>query len=301
MIKHAHASQVWVDLSTDDDQVTLTIQDNGTGFSREQPGSNGIGLAGLRERITIAGGALTISSTPKRGTILSAQFPWPSDVLAGEVIMIRVLIAEDHLMVRAGIRALLEKAGDIHVMGEASNGQEAIEMTEALKPDVLIMDIMMPRMNGIQAAENIREMRLPTYILLLSMYSDEGFVHQALQCGVKGYVLKSSVSDELLWAVRAVASGKTYLSNPISEIVVESSIHPHTTLQDGDPLSALSPREKEILQLIAEEHTSAEIGKMLFISEKTVEKHRTKLMEKLNVRNLAGLVRLAVKYHLVDK
>jgi two-component system, NarL family, response regulator NreC len=215
--------------------------------------------------------------------------------------MIHVLIAEDHLMVRAGIRALLEKAGDIHVMGEASNGQEAIEMTEALKPDVLIMDIMMPRMNGIQAAENIREMRLPTHILLLSMYSDEGFVHQALQCGVKGYVLKSSVSDELLWAVRAVASGKTYLSNPISEIVVESSIHPHTTLQDGDPLSALSPREKEILQLIAEEYTSAEIGKMLFISEKTVEKHRTKLMEKLNVRNLAGLVRLAVKYHLVDR
>jgi DNA-binding NarL/FixJ family response regulator len=215
--------------------------------------------------------------------------------------MIRVLIAEDHLMVRAGIRALLEKAGDIRVMGEASNGQEAIEMTETLKPDVLIMDIMMPRMNGIQAAENIRELKLSTNILLLSMYSDEGFVHQALQCGVKGYVLKSSVSDELLWAVRAVASGKTYLSSPISEIVVESAIHPHSASQDGDPLSNLSPREKEILQLIAEEHTSAEIGKMLSISEKTVEKHRTKLMEKLNVRNLAGLVRLAVKYHLVDR
>jgi DNA-binding NarL/FixJ family response regulator len=215
--------------------------------------------------------------------------------------MIRVLIAEDHLMVRAGIRALLEKAGDIHVMGEASNGQEAIEMTEALKPDVLIMDIMMPRMNGIQAAENLHEMKLSTYILLLSMYSDEGFVHQALQHGVKGYVLKSSVSDELLWAVRAVASGKTYLSSPISEIVVESAIHPHSAMQDGDPLASLSPREKEILQLIAEEYTSAEIGKMLFISEKTVEKHRTKLMEKLSVRNLAGLVRLAVKYHLVDR
>ena len=215
--------------------------------------------------------------------------------------MIRVLIAEDHLMVRAGIRALLEKAGDIHVMGEASNGQEAIEMCEVLKPDVLIMDIMMPRMNGIQAAENIREMKLPTQVLLLSMYSDEGFVHQALQCGVKGYVLKSSVSDELLWAVRAIASGETYLSSLISEIVVESAIHPYSVSQDGDPLSSLSPREKEILQLIAEEHTSAEIGKMLFISEKTVEKHRTKLMEKLNVRNLAGLVRLAVKYHLVDR
>jgi len=215
--------------------------------------------------------------------------------------MIRVLIAEDHLMVRAGIRALLEKAGDIYVMGEASNGQEAIEMTESLKPDVLIMDIMMPRMNGMQAAENMREMRLPTHILLLSMYSDEGFVHRALQCGVKGYVLKSSVSDELLWAVRAVASGKTYLSSPVSEIVGEGAIHPHTGTQAEDPLSILSPREKEILQLIAEGYTSAQIGKMLSISEKTVEKHRTKLMEKLNVRNLAGLVRLAVKYRLVDR
>jgi DNA-binding NarL/FixJ family response regulator len=215
--------------------------------------------------------------------------------------MIRVLIAEDHLMVRAGIRALLEKSGDINVMGEASNGQEAIEMVEQLKPDVLIMDIMMPRMNGIQAAERLREMRVGTYILLLSMYSDPGFVHRALQCGVKGYVLKSSISDELLWAVRAVASGKTYLSSPISEIVVESAINSHAISQNGDPLSTLSPREKEILQLIAEEYTSAEIGKMLFISEKTVEKHRTRLIEKLNVRNLAGLVRLAVKYHLVDK
>jgi DNA-binding NarL/FixJ family response regulator len=215
--------------------------------------------------------------------------------------MIRVLIAEDHLMVRAGIRALLEKAGDIHVLGEASNGQEAIEMAEQFKPDVLIMDIMMPRLNGIQAAEKMRDLRLPSNILLLSMYSDEGFVHQALQCGVKGYVLKSSVSDELLWAVRAVASGKTYLSSPISEVLVESTINPHAGPQDGDPLSSLSPREKEILQLIAEEYTSAEIGKMLFISEKTVEKHRARLMEKLSVRNLAGLVRVAVKFHLVDR
>ena len=215
--------------------------------------------------------------------------------------MIHVLIAEDHLMVRAGLRALLEKSGDIHVIGEASNGQEAIEMTQALKPDVLIMDIMMPRMNGIQAAENIHEMKLSTHILLLSMYSDEGFVYQAVQCGVKGYVLKSSVSDELLQAVRTVASGNTYFSGPISEIVAESTLNPRSALPDGDPLSSLSPREKEILQLIAEEYTSAEIGKMLFIAEKTVEKHRASLMEKLNARNLAGLVRLAIKYHLVDK
>lgn len=215
--------------------------------------------------------------------------------------MIRVIIAEDHLMVQAGIRALLEKAGDIHVMGEASNGQEAIDMTQELVPDVLVMDVMMPRMNGIQAAENIRTLKLSTKVLILSMYADEGFVHQALQYGVKGYVLKSSVSDELIWAVRAVANGQTYLSSPISEIIIESVMNPHTSSQPGDPLSMLSPREKEVLQLIAEEHTSSEIAGILFISEKTVEKHRSKLMEKLNVRNIAGLVRIAVKYRLVDR
>jgi len=214
--------------------------------------------------------------------------------------MIRVLIAEDHLMVRAGIRALLEKAGDIHVLAEASNGQEALELVEKLAPDVLIMDIMMPRLNGIQAAVNIRKLNGPTQILLLSMYSDAGLIYQALQSGVKGYVLKSSVSDELLWAVRTVADGKTYLSSQVSDIVVEHAVHPHLPGREHDPLSNVSPREKEILQLIAEEHTSSEIAKMLFISEKTVEKHRASLMEKLNVRNLAGLVRLAVKYRLVD-
>ena len=214
--------------------------------------------------------------------------------------MIRILIAEDHLMVRAGIRALLEKAGDIHILGEASNGQEAVDMTREIKPDVLVMDIMMPRMNGLQAAEKIRELRLSTRILLLSMYAEAGFVHQAVQCGVEGYVLKSSVSDELLEAVRKVASGNTFLSEPISEIVVESAIHPHSSGQETDPLANLSPREKEILQLIAEEYTSAEIAKMLFITEKTVEKHRASMMEKLNVRSLVGLVRAALKYHLVD-
>ncbi|MEP7137231.1 MAG: response regulator transcription factor [Chloroflexota bacterium] len=214
--------------------------------------------------------------------------------------MIHVLIAEDHLMVRAGIRALLEKAGDMHIVGEASNGQEALEMTEKHVPDVLVMDIMMPRLNGIQAAENIRKLKLPTRILLLSMYLDETLIYQALQSGVKGYVLKTSVSDELLWAVRAVASGKTYLSSQVSEIMVENAVNPHAHGTDSGPLANISPREKEILQLIAEEHTSTEIAKLLFISEKTVEKHRASLMEKLNVHNVAGLVKLAVKHHLVD-
>jgi DNA-binding NarL/FixJ family response regulator len=132
------------------------------------------------------------------------------------------------------------------------------------------------------------------------MYADEGFVHQALKYGVKGYVLKSSASDELLQAVRSTANGQKFLSNPISEILVESAMKPHPSYQTDGMLSSLSPREKEILQLIAEEHTSNEIANLLFISVKTVEKHRAKLMEKLNVRNIAGLVRMAVKFHLVD-
>lgn len=214
--------------------------------------------------------------------------------------MKRLLISEDHLLVRAGIRALLEKAGDIHILGEASNGQEAVEMVRELRPDVLIMDIMMPRLNGIQAAERIQELKLPTRILLLSMYSDAGFIHRALQCGVKGYVLKSSVSDELLQAVRAVASGQTFLSAPISEMLEADAANPVSPGRESDPFAALSPREKEIMQLIAEGHTSLEIAKILFISDKTVEKHRIRLMKKLNVRNVAGLVRLAIKHRLVD-
>lgn len=214
--------------------------------------------------------------------------------------MIRVLIAEDHLLVREGIRALLERAGDMSILAEASNGKEAVEMAQEHRPDVLIMDIMMPRLNGIQAAERIQELKLPIKILLLSMYSDAGFIHRAMQCGVKGYVLKSSVSDELIQAVRTVAGGNMFLSGPISEIIEEDGAHPSAFKKEDDPLSVLSPREKEILQLIAEEYTSVEIGKILFISDKTVEKHRARIMEKLNVRNLAGLVRLAIKYRLVD-
>lgn len=214
--------------------------------------------------------------------------------------MIRVLLAEDHVMVRAGLQALLERAKDIKVVGEASNGQEAIELAVAHQPDVLILDIMMPRLNGIQAAEHIRNLKLGVKILFVSMYSDTGLVRQALQTGAKGYILKTSAGEELLQAIRTVAKGETYLGENIPAIALENTLHP-TTKQVNNPLSALSPREKEILQLIAEEHTSGEIAKILSISEKTVEKHRANMMEKLQVRNLAGLVRLAIKHGVIDK
>ena len=215
--------------------------------------------------------------------------------------MIKLLIAEDHQMVRAGLRALLEKAGDIEVVGEAANGQEAVVLAQKHIPHVLVMDIRMPILNGIQAAERIRDLKLPINIVLLSMFSDESLVHQALKSGAKGYVLKSAASEELLWAVRAAHRGETFLSGPVSAIVVDQALNPRVAGTPLDPFDNLSPREKEILQLIAEEHTSSEIGSMLAVSEKTVEKHRAHLMEKLGAKNLAGLVRLAVKYGLVDR
>lgn len=216
-------------------------------------------------------------------------------------MIIKTLIAEDHLMVRAGLKALLEKSGGIEVVGEAANGQEAVALTQRLNPDVLVMDIRMPLMNGIQAAEHIRELKLPVRIVLLSMYSDHSLIQQALKSGARGYVLKSSASEELLQAVQAAYRGETYLSEPISSIVTEKSIQSRGGENVTEPFDSLSPREKEILQLIAEEHTSSEIAEQLSISEKTVEKHRAHLMEKLGVRNLAGLTRLAVKYGLVDR
>jgi DNA-binding NarL/FixJ family response regulator len=214
--------------------------------------------------------------------------------------LIQIVIAEDHLVVRAGIRALLEKTPGFKIVGEASNGVEAVELTEKLTPDILVMDIMMPRMNGIQAAELLRSRTPKTKILLLSMYTDEALVYQALQSGVNGYVLKSSASDELEMAIREVADGGKFLSSTVSEIALESAYKPYPSIEERDLLTSLSPREKEIMQLVAEEHTSSEIAEILTISVKTVEKHRSNLMEKLHVRSLAGLVRLAVKFRLVD-
>lgn len=214
--------------------------------------------------------------------------------------MIRVLLAEDHAMVRAGLRALLERSDTIKIIGEASNGHEAVEMVTRLEPDLLIMDIMMPRLNGIQSAEQIRALKVPVNILILSMYSDEGLIRQALKNGVKGYVLKSSVSNELLEAIQTISNGGIYLSSEISNLLTENIQSPYLAGKTN-PLEVLSPREKEILQLITEEHTSAEIAKLLFISEKTVEKHRTNIMEKLNIHNLAGLVKFAIKHGLVSE
>jgi DNA-binding NarL/FixJ family response regulator len=211
--------------------------------------------------------------------------------------MIRVIIADDHHLVRQGIRALLEKASDIQVIAEAADGREAVELAERLTPEVLVMDIAMPRLDGIQATRQIQDLGLATQVVILSMYSDEALVRRALRNGARGYLLKRSVSEELWLAVRAASRGEIYLSPPISKSVLGDFFQ--AEVEERSVFDRLTPREREVLQLIAEGHTNRAIAQILRISVKTVEKHRANLMSALDVHDLAGLVRIAIDHGLV--
>ena len=213
--------------------------------------------------------------------------------------MIRVLIAEDHHLVRQGIRALLEKAKDIEVIGEAQDGQEAVELTQRIKPDVVVMDIAMPRLNGTQATEQIHSLHLPSRVVILSMYSDDTLVRQALRSGAKGYLLKRSVVEELLLAVRAASRGELFVSSAVSGSLLAPTLAHQQDSEVETPFDRLSEREKQVLKLVAEGQTNNAIAQILSVSVKTVEKHRSNLMDKLNIHDTAGLVRIALKHGLI--
>jgi DNA-binding NarL/FixJ family response regulator len=213
--------------------------------------------------------------------------------------MIRVVIADDHHLVRQGLRALLEKAGDIEVVGEAADGQEALDLVAQLLPDVLVLDIAMPHLNGVEAVGRLRDLKVKTRALILSMYADETLGRQALRNGAKGYLLKRAVSAELLLAVRAVSRGDTFLSPEVAGPILTPLVEGRTRVEKLGPLDHLTSREREVLQLIAEGHTNREIAGHLYLSEKTVEKHRSHLMAKLQTHDTAGLVRVAIKHGLV--
>lgn len=213
--------------------------------------------------------------------------------------MIRVVLAEDHHLVRQGIQALLERTRDIQVIGEAEDGHEAVELVKRLVPDVLVIDVAMPRLNGIQAIKRVRSLRLPTQAVVLSMYSDETLVRQALRYGARGYLLKRSVTQELLLAIRAASRGDTYLSPAITGTILADFLAHQAELEGSGPFERLTPRQREVLQLVAEGHTNNSIADTLGISVKTVEKHRASLMTKLKVHDTAGLTRMAIKYGLV--
>jgi DNA-binding NarL/FixJ family response regulator len=212
--------------------------------------------------------------------------------------VIRVLVADDHNLLRAGLRALMQSLEGIEVVAEASNGREALNLIGAHQPDVVLMDIGMPELNGLEAAAQIVRDYPATRVVILSMHANEEYVLRALQAGAAGYLIKDAGTAELETAVRAVARGETYLSPAVSKHVVGEYLR--RVGAEERPLDQLTARQREVLQLLAEGYGTQDIAQKLSISVKTVEAHRAQLMQRLDIHDLAGLVRFAVRTGLVN-
>jgi two-component system response regulator NreC len=206
----------------------------------------------------------------------------------------RVLLADDHQIVRQGLRGLLEKAGHV-VVGEAADGHEALKLARNLTPDIAVLDLSMPLLNGLDTAREMRRVSPAIKTILLTMYTDKGYVLRALKVGAKGYVLKTQAADDLIRAIREISRGEVYLSPGVSASVVDAYLD--KTDVGADPLT---PRERQILQLIAEGNTTKQVGRLLEISFKTAESHRNNIMKKLNIHDIAGLVRYAIQKGLLQ-
>jgi len=213
---------------------------------------------------------------------------------------IKILLADDHTIVRQGLARLLEDQTDLRVVGEATDGRMALEKATALKPDIVIMDIAMPLMNGIEAAKRIRKQLPETKILILSMYSHEHYIHELLETGISGYLLKDSSGRDIINAIQAAMKGETFLSPSISKKVVESYLSPRKSSSMEERYKQLSNREREVFQLIAEGHSTKRIGEMLYVSVSTVKSHKGNIMEKLGISNPVRLIHFAIQLGLVD-
>lgn len=203
---------------------------------------------------------------------------------------IRILLADDHNIMRRGLRLLLERQAGFEVVGEAADGRQAVERAEAAKPDIVILDIAMPNLSGIEAAQRIGALLPQAAIIILSMHSDEGYVLRALKAGAKGYLLKDSAEDDLIEAIKAVGSGKAFFSPEISKILVEDYVRDMRKRDAEDSYELLTSREREILQLLAEGKSNKDIATLLNLSLYTVETHRRNLQDKLNLHSVAELI-----------
>ena len=208
---------------------------------------------------------------------------------------IRILLADDHAVVRQGFRMILSAHPDLEIVGEAGNGREAVELAAKLRPDVVVMDVAMPELNGIEATRRLTAENPHTRVVALSMHKDSVYVREILRAGARGYLLKDSVAADLVSAVRAIAAGEGYLSPAVSDAVLDD-YRRHVT----NPIDLLTSREREVLQMLAEGKTNKEIAGILNLSVYTVDAHRGRIMEKLNVHSINELVRFAVRNGLID-
>lgn len=213
---------------------------------------------------------------------------------------IRVLLAEDHTIVRKGLRALLDDETDIEVVGEAEDGRETVRQVERVHPDVVLMDITMPLLNGVEATRQIKAQHPEVQVLGLTRHENEEYIYQLLRAGASGYVVKQAAPAELVEAIRAVSQSETYLSPSINASVVEEYIRQARAMVKSGPDERLTPREREVLQLVAEGRTNREIAQVLSISVKTVEHHRANLMSKLDLYSAAELTQYAIRTGVID-
>jgi two-component system response regulator NreC len=218
----------------------------------------------------------------------------------GSLEKIRVLLADDHTILRAGLKMMLNAQPDIEAVGEASDGKQAISEAERLCPDVVIMDITMPECNGIEATRQIKRILPEVRVLVLTMHENEEYLFQTLRAGAAGYMLKEAADTDLISAIRVVSSGRFYLSPSAQSMLVSDYLQRVHTGEERDSYSALTEREREILKLVAEGYTNSQIGERLFISPKTVDTHRTHIMDKLNLHSRAELVKYAMRRGLLE-
>jgi DNA-binding NarL/FixJ family response regulator len=213
--------------------------------------------------------------------------------------MIRIILADDHAVMRRGLRLVLEQQEDFEVIGEAADGREAVRLAESLKPDVAVLDITMPNLNGIEAAFQISAKEPGVAIVVLSMHADEGYVLRALKAGARGYLLKESPESDFLRAIRSVMDGKAFFSPVVSRMLVEDYVRQLQEKDIEDSYDLLSLREREILQLVAEGKTNKEVANMLHLSPYTVETHRSNILGKLNLHSVPELILYAVRKGLI--
>lgn len=212
---------------------------------------------------------------------------------------IRILLADDHAILRRGLRALLEREPDMEVVGESADGRDTMRAVEELSPDVVVLDITMPNLNGIEAARQMQARGGKPAVLILSMHSDEGYVLRALRAGARGYLLKDAVEGELIQAIRVVAEGKAYFSPEVSRLLVEDYVLGMQQRGLQDSYDLLTTREREVLQLLAEGKTSKDIARMLELSVYTVETHKSNLMQKLSLHSMAELILYSVRKGII--
>jgi DNA-binding NarL/FixJ family response regulator len=236
-----------------------------------------------------------MESWPRRHTGALADTPnLPIARMEGDAMPIRVFLADDHAIIRDGLRAILSAQEDMTVVGEAGDGRQAVREVQRLKPDVVVMDIAMPELNGTDATREIQRTCPGVRVIILSMYATSEHIYQSLRAGARGYLLKESAGAEVVTAVRVVHAGHRYLSQKIADSVVQDYLDKGSQEEKRSPVEALSPRERDILLRVVEGKSSAEIAEALLLSPKTVETYRSRLMQKLGVENLPELVKFAI-------